>query len=234
MHVLMLVKIAVLAAMLLSVPAVSGASPAAKGSSVAPGKRASAPKPWKRADGQWFIGRGRNHTAISPQRAGGLMRSLRKANGVARGTSTKAEGSPGRRSGRAPGRQGFFSKPLDECDFSTVYRSRDGRWVRKEMRPSIHDERPVSLRERAVMARRTVRGSELLRGAGFPVPYTYLPKGEQGVIVQRFAKGIQFVDLPESIQFVAENNGKALARKADRFYRKLGVRNSHIDGASPT
>jgi hypothetical protein len=166
----------------------------------------------------------------------------------------KAKGQRRAKAGRrrVPAKN-LMPKRLGEGFFSRAYRSKDGKWVIKKMRPRIAGVKKVSKKQRAEMAERTVKAIAELRAEGVPVPEAHVPEGHQAVVVQRYADGILFKDLQGKAKFEASKNlmklfaaGRRVAKaksggqwyidenRGNVFFHKDGRVKSWFDPVVPT
>src|SRR5262249_33035667 len=102
----------------------------------------------------------------------------------------------------AVGLMGLGVRRIGEGTFVTVFLSSDGKyvikWVRSEAR--YQNERgeiirvPVTEEQAERIARETVELNEVLRNAGRPIPYSFVPEGHPRIIVQEVAHGLTYED----------------------------------------
>ena len=146
-----------------------------------------------------------------------------KTNKASRTVKSPARKTRVRRSASNPATKlrNAMPKRIGQGFFSRVYRSNDGNWVIKKMLPAIAGVEKVSRAERHTMAQITVKVSEALRKAGLPVPRSYIPKGKQGVLVQRYSEGLPFAKLQGKAKFEASKNQMVFFGKASRAAKLL-------------
>ena len=173
----------------------------------------------------------------------------RSASPAARAAKARAK----RRTPRRTKNKNLMPKRVGEGFFSRVYRSNDGKWVIKKLRPAIAGVKSLSKKRRAELAIITVEASELLRANGLPVPKSFIPKGKAGVFVQQYSEGIPFDKLQGKAKFEASKNrmkifgaGNRLAKAfsngkwyidtntANLLFHKDGTVKSWIDPVVPT
>ena len=118
---------------------------------------------------------------------------------------------------------------LGEGAFSHAFRTRDGKYVIKRLKPQLLGT-PLTHAERAEMAGRYVASIEILRGAGLPVSATSRADRHPHMIVQRFARrGVRFRELPVAAKVRALASAIAITARAWYHLERAGARSVFVD-----
>lgn len=131
---------------------------------------------------------------------------------------------------RAPRRAvGAMPRFLGEGAFSQAFRTRDGKYVIKRLKPKLAG-RSVTRDERAAMASRYVASIQILRRAGLPVSAARVAERHPHMIVQRFARrGIRFRELAVGARFRALASAIAISARAWYHLKRAGTRDVFVD-----